>query len=1117
MVGKRLENGRLIITLSGRIEASTAPEEGARIFEIRRAHPELDVEMDAAELSYISSAGLRELLKFYKQEKKLRITHVAEEVYNIFDITGFTDFLEVETDERTSPIEEAAGINSTTWETTFIPTVRMFEEEAKKAPDHLAVVSSERSLTYRELNEESNRIANLLQYVGVRPDDIVMVLLPRSVDALTACLGVMKAGAAFLAASTGYPDERLQYMYENASCKFLITTHEICFDRLDLIIELRKRPLFFENIVTYFDTDSTKQRIEEEDLAYCIYTSGSTGKPKGVLIEQENLSNFLNQNPKNRETMGLIENGSVILAVAPLTFDFSLMEIYIPLTSGRTVALASEEEIQNPLLLRKFMLEHRVDAVLGTPSFLNTMLSLPQMEDAMKAVRVYDFGAEAFPGSLYDKIHSLNPDAVIMNGYGPTETTISCTMKVIDSPDNITIGIPNANVYVYVVDEENKEVPDGEIGELLIAGKGVGRGYINLPEKTAAVFINFKGMRAYKSGDLVRITEDGEIEYHGRRDNQVKFHGLRIELGEIEEVMGKCPGVESCAVTVVEERYLCFYYVGKAGITEDAVRSYAQGHLAHYMVPSLYISLDAMPVTANMKIDRRALPIPEIQRESVTPPQNEIQQKLFEIVRKILPEGEIGIETDLFQMGISSLEVMMLLTMIGDEFRIVVKNSDLQTHPTIAEMEALVQSAPRVGESIRKDKYFCNLIQVSMYFGILSCNSPMHTLPVVAELPEGTDIEKLVEAVRTAVRAHPGLSARFFHEGETVYEAPEEERLLAFSPEVITCTDAEFEELKGTLRETLIMLTDPLLFRIRIYRTKKRMFLYAATSHLISDGDSVGILFRDIGMAYQGEALKKERMTLFELGEEHWNYMNSMLYGSTIGFYRKLMAGRDHFSTLPVTGEGGALAAGFLEREMAITMEQLTRYASQLNTTVNAILTGIVGIAIAKACGEDSAAFAVGYNGRNDSRLTYTFGCIANILLVKCRVEVGFLLRDYFGELQKQIFDAMSVTMVPFTEMAESYSNFLDIVFVNQTGENDAFELEGQDVEIEFLTESSFSETHKVVLQSFLSGDRLHFAVDYHANLYAKGQIEELLSHIERMLTELPDSSVSALLHSERI
>ena len=487
----------------------------------------------------------------------------------------------------------------------FRPVTELFEEQVKLHPEKCAVVSGKESFTYAQLNERANRIANALVEKGVRRETIVGVVLERCCDFYAVRQGILKAGGAFAVATPDYPDDRIRYIFEDSGAPFIITTKEIAEERRELFAKLPCTVLLIEELLENENTENPQVKIGEHDLCYCIYTSGSTGKPKGVLIEHINLANFVNPDPKNAETYGYVSRGSVSLSMAAMTFDVSVLEEFLPLTNGMTAVIASDEEILNPLMLGELIVRNKVDIMTTTPTYLSNMIDLPQLEKAVSQIKVFDVGAEAFPPALYDKIRRVNPDAYIMNGYGPTETTISCTMKVITDSRNITIGTPNGNVKVYIVDKENKILPDGETGELVIAGLGVGRGYMNLPDKTEAVFIDLNGERAYKTGDLARISPEGEIEFFGRIDNQIKLRGLRIELGEIEEVINSYEGIITSITLPVDNKFLCCYFMADRQINTEELSAYASESLAHYMVPEVFVQLEKMPVTQNGKIDKK--------------------------------------------------------------------------------------------------------------------------------------------------------------------------------------------------------------------------------------------------------------------------------------------------------------------------------------------------------------------------------------------------------------------------------------------------------------------------------------------------------------------------------
>ena len=592
--------------------------------------------------------------------------------------------------------KKSAQIYDPTYEFEFEPVTKLFEAQVKAHPDKTAVICQGERLTYSELNVRANRIANALIERGVKRENTVGVLLDRSVNVYAARQGILKSGGAFVVASPEYPEDRVSYILEDSGAKFVLTTADIKASYGELWDKIACKPLLIEEMIKIENDENPDTVISENDLCYCIYTSGSTGKPKGVMIEHGNLANFVNPNPKNHETIGITERASVVLALAAMTFDVSIMEEFIPLTSGLTVVIATDVEIHDLIMLADVIKKNRVDAVCTTPSFLSVMLDIPQTRDALRQVKVYDMGAEAFPGSLYDKVTSVNKDAYIMNGYGPTEATVSCTMKVITSGDSITIGIPNANVFTYIIDDNGKEVPHGQVGELLICGKGVGRGYVNLPERTAEAFIEFRGMRGYKSGDLALINPDGEIEFHGRKDNQVKLRGLRVELGEIEEVVASFPGVTNCAVIAVDNTYLCAYYTAEREISPQELTAYASGKLAQYMVPGVWMQLENMPLTQNRKIDRKALPKPEVnlERADYIPPETEQQKKLCELFEKALGTEKVGIDDDFFALGGTSLAASKVAVMCLNE-NIPLVYADIFKYPTVRLLtDALYKEEP---------------------------------------------------------------------------------------------------------------------------------------------------------------------------------------------------------------------------------------------------------------------------------------------------------------------------------------------------------------------------------------------------------------------------------------
>ena len=595
------------------------------------------------------------------------------------------------------------GFNDTDFPVKMTAMHTLFEAQATVQPLTAAVVAAGERLTYAELNARANRVAHALIERGLEKESVVGLVLPRTAAVPVCEYGVWKAGGAFLPMVPDYPDERIDFCLRDAGSAFCITTEELLREKPELFAGEGKpyRTLTVEELLRHGNSQNPGVPVNPAALAYCIYTSGSTGKPKGVMIEHRNLCNFVNANERNMETLEFVNGGQNVLALASISFDVSIMELHITLANGRTLIMAGEEEIHNPLALAKLLEEERVEVVACTPSFLSNVIEIPAVRDALVGVKMYDMGAEAFPGALYGKIREASPAAVIVNGYGPTEATVSCIAKTLENGENITIGSPAANVRAYIMDSARHVLPVGASGELVICGKGVGRGYVNLPDKTADVFFEYGGMRAYRSGDLARYNTAGEIEFFGRLDNQVKLRGLRVELDEIENVMNSFPGVKMSKVIVRnngKEDYLAGFFTADAPVETEALTRHLKAKLTYYMVPAVLRQLDEMPLTVNRKIDKNALP--EIDyaggERAYVAPATSLERELCAAFGEILGLERVGATDSFFEIGgtsLSATRVVMFAMTKGYE----IAYKDVFRYPSPRELAAFISGGPAPG------------------------------------------------------------------------------------------------------------------------------------------------------------------------------------------------------------------------------------------------------------------------------------------------------------------------------------------------------------------------------------------------------------------------------------
>lgn len=599
---------------------------------------------------------------------------------------------------------ELAKFNATDWEHADFErrAHELFEAQADRRPGAIAIECAGETLTYAELNARANALARQLRELGAERDRIVGVCLDRSPAMLVALVAVHKAGAAYLPLDPIYPPERLAYMLDDSGAQLLLT-------ETSLLERIPDRPGVKRIIVSSNSAQSPELTAEPKtqnsglrtrdlssDLAYVIYTSGSTGKPKGVAVPQRGLTNFLLS--MIREP-GLCETDS-LLAVTTLCFDIAGLELWGPLCVGGKVVIATREEAGDPERLARILHAGAISVMQATPATWRMLIETGWSGDhKLKAL----CGGEALSGELARRI--LDRAGELWNLYGPTETTIWSSVHKVRPEDldksNMPLGRPIANTQLYVLDSENRLAPAGIPGELHIGGDGLARGYLNRPELTAERFIEHARLeRLYRTGDLARFTAAGELEYLGRLDNQVKLRGFRIELGEIESALGELEGVKQAVVVARDEggeKRLVAYLVwapGASPIAADQMRARLTERLPEYMVPAAFTALDALPLTANGKIDRRALPAPEIARpklsESYARPESATEQTIAAVWQDVLHLDRVGVNDNFFDLGGHSLLLLQVQSHLRRTLTRELSLVEIFQHPTVRSLAARV-------------------------------------------------------------------------------------------------------------------------------------------------------------------------------------------------------------------------------------------------------------------------------------------------------------------------------------------------------------------------------------------------------------------------------------------
>ncbi|MCB0207968.1 MAG: amino acid adenylation domain-containing protein [Anaerolineae bacterium] len=577
---------------------------------------------------------------------------------------------------------------------------QLFEAQAERTPDAVAVVFEEQPLTYRQLNRQANQLAHHLRSLGVGSDTLVGICVKRAPKMLVGLLGILKAGGTYIPLDPAFPSQRLVYILQDAGITMLVTQQKLS----DYLPDHTAKTICLDSdwpIIATQDAENGAISVESRQLAYIIYTSGSTGRPKGVQISHRAVVNFLTA----MQHQPGIKAHDKLLAVTTLAFDIAVLELFLPLTVGAQVILVDRETAADGHLLNRTLTASQATIMQATP--VTWRLLLESGWSGVSHLKAL-CGGEALPRQLADQL--LDKVGELWNMYGPTETTIWSTLyRVTAGRGPVPIGRPIANTHIYILDSHLQPVPIGVPGVLYISGAGLAQGYHHRPDLTRDKFIDnpFEpGTRLYNTGDLARCLSDGTLEFLGRIDHQVKIRGFRIELGEIETVLSHHPRIESCVVLAREDtpgdKRLVAYILAQTADNKDtsgdtesltaALRQSLKQQLPDYMVPSAFVVVDAFPLTPNGKIDRKALPAPEWETDTTyVPPQTPPQESLAAIWAEVLGREQVGIHDNFFDRGGHSLLATQLISRVRGHFQVDLPLRTLFEAPTIAGLANLIE------------------------------------------------------------------------------------------------------------------------------------------------------------------------------------------------------------------------------------------------------------------------------------------------------------------------------------------------------------------------------------------------------------------------------------------
>ncbi|MEP7141396.1 MAG: amino acid adenylation domain-containing protein [Ferruginibacter sp.] len=1047
----------------------------------------------------------------------------------------------------------------------------LFEKQAEKTPDSLALVFGLQQLTYRYLNEKSNQLARYIrtQYLqrtkkALVPDTLIALYLDRSPEMVIGILGVLKAGGAYVPIDTNYPQERINYMLEDTAAQLILSQRHLSESSTT---QLPKEMVIHIDLAeTLYVTEPSlnlPQYSKATDLAYVIYTSGTTGNPKGVMAEQHQIVSFaVENNFIDYEKVG------VVAGLSNYAFDGSIFDIFFSLINGKKLVLIDNGFLLESSVLDDQLIKFNVDTIFITTALFNSLVQ--NQSRCLNTLKQIMFGGEACNRKIINSFKNCYGQTSLIHVYGPTENIVYssyCKLNDYNTTDVVPIGKHLADKYLYILGSSLSPVPTGVTGELYIGGAGVARGYLNLPGITKERFIanpfateadNEKGYaRLYKTGDLVRWLPDGNLEYIGRNDDQVKIRGYRIELGEIEYIFSKIAGIKQSCVLVKERKavsgstkYLVGYYVlNNSGdtLTQAGILNKLSQSLPEYMIPGAMVQMESFPLTINGKLDKRAMPDPDFSSEEYVAPVTEKEETVCNIWQEVLGLDRVGITDNFFRVGGNSILAIQVSHRMSRALGCDTKVSDVFKYKTI--LQLLTYGLGRTVVSIPKsgaNQSALSFAQERLWFiEQYEQGSNAYHIPMVIELDADTDLAGIKYAIQQIISRHAVLRSTIEHgvSGEHGIQRMHEEPLLM---EEITVTDKQ--DFRSLIEEDInrpFDLSVEYPIRVNFYTIQSadatmespvsRTVLLINFHHIASDGWSIDIFQKEWAAYYEAYINTNTHFSLPALEIQYkdyavWQrtYLTGDILKKQLSYWKDKLSGyqtlelpTDYVRPGKIDYSGSSL--GFKLNEQ--TSQKLRALAQRYGVTLHSVLLSSINILLGKYTGQEDiitgSVIANRQYPQTESLIGFFVNTQANrILLSRSQSFVELVQQVYDDQAEAQLYQDL-----PFEKLVEElgverdlsrHPVFQVMVGLQSFGNREMAAGEEEKNYLKTFQTEDVYEVAKFDLSFFIvdASGELTIQISYATALFRKDTIARLIDHYTHLLNQLaeaPEKSYSQL------
>jgi amino acid adenylation domain-containing protein len=1042
------------------------------------------------------------------------------------------------------------------------PFPQLFESQVKRTPDAVAVAFQGQQLTYAQLNAAANRLAHHLHKLGIAPDRRVGLCIERSPDMVLGILGILKAGGAYVPLDPDLPPRRVAFLIQDAGLSVVLTQQRL-LDRLPLdgtrAICLDKP----EEEISHESPENPNLVLRPEHLAYVLYTSGSTGAPKGVMVEHRGLTHYLNWCLATYTPLG--DGGAPLHS--SIAFDLSLTALLAPLVAGQRVllvppavgveGLSAALRDHGPFCLVKL-----------TPAHLRLLATELTAADARR-VGALVIGGEALMAADIAFWRQAAPLTALFNEYGPTEAVVGCCVYRVSADDTgsvgaIPIGKPIHNTQLYVLDRRMRPAPIGVVGELYIGGVGLARGYLGRADLTAERFVPdpfgpLPGGRLYRTGDLVRHLASGELDYLGRGDGQVKVRGYRVELGEVEAALASHAAVRECVVLCREDspgdRRLVGYVASRDEMTAAELRAHARTRLPEYMVPAAVVVMERLPLTANGKIDRRALPAPEASRAAVqaeyAAPRGPVEEAIAGVWSEVLGVPRVGIEDNFFDLGGHSLLAAQVVSRLSERLGLDLPLRVLFETPTVpgvaqAALGAMERGRPsllpplevptRTPDSDGVVRLPVSFAQTRLWFlDRLEPGSPQYNIPAAVRLTGPLDVEALRGTLQEIVQRHEALRTTFALGSDGPVQVIHAAGDASLPVEDLTSLSGDERQARverrvsEEARRPFDLSRGPLLRALLLRLGESEHVAVVTMHHIVSDGWSVGVLLRELLTLYpamqRGLPSPLPALPVQYADYALWqrSYLQGELLQRQVGYWKQKLSNVPDLDLATDRPRQAVAAAESAVVPLNLPAELMTRLwavARDEGASLFMVLLAGLQTVLGRYSGQEDFAIGSPVAGRNRRELEGLVGFFVNTLVLRADLSGQPSFRELLRRVRQVCLDAYAHQDVPFERLVEELqprrdagrSPFFQVMLALDNPGNPEASLPG--LEVRPVPAVSGAAKFDLTLQLAETAAGVRGEIEYRTDLWDADTITRFAGHLRVLLEGVaaePDTALSRL------